>query len=173
MSASTLDLPERPTATDALQAHGLNGDRVLKLARHIANDAAARSPYMSHDVREDLVSFLTLQALEAVRRYDPTRSGNGYTLTSYLCDVMEARVPDFFRRKSEGFGDRRYGNDGRLDLAGDDTDAFDAEVDMDAKLRDRRVALWHQAADLDDMTFADWVAYALDFMAKRRLKAAA
>jgi DNA-directed RNA polymerase specialized sigma24 family protein len=116
------------TADQILRQHGLNGDRLLKLARRIARDAQRRSPAGLGGKYEDLVSFLTLQALEAAIKYDPARTNGGYTFSSYLCDIMESRIPDFFRRKSEGFGDRRSGNDNRIILAGD---TLDQEPDPD------------------------------------------
>lgn len=116
------------TADELLQQHGLTGDRLLKLARRIANDAQRQAPAGLGGKYEDLVSFLVLQALEATIRYDPTRTGPNYTFPSYLCDIMERRVTDFYRRKSEGFGDSRSGNNGRIVLAGD---TLDDEPDPD------------------------------------------
>jgi hypothetical protein len=41
---------------------------------------------------------------------------------------MHLRVTDFFRRKSEGFGDRRHGNDGRVDVEADPLGRFEKSV---------------------------------------------
>jgi hypothetical protein len=150
------------TAEEALAEHGLNGDRLMKLARRIASDAQRRAPAGLGGKYEDLVGFLTLQALEAAVRYDPAKSGNGYSFTSYLCDVMELRVDDFYRRKSEGFGDRRHGNDQRIVLVGDYAEDFDAEVDFDGLLSERRMQAWHRAAERLDMPFREWVVQTLD-----------
>lgn len=149
-------------AEDALHEHGLTGARVLKLAHRIAADAQRKAPAGLGGKYEDLVSFLTLQALEAAVRYDPARSGNNYSFSSYLCDVMEHRVDDFYRRKSEGYGDRRHGNDQRVVLAGDDTEGFDSEVDFDALLSERRMAAWHSAAELVGLPFTEWFVITLD-----------
>jgi hypothetical protein len=46
--------------------------------------------------------------------YDPSLSGDGYTFPSYLFDVMALRVPDFFRSRAEGFGDKRKGLNDRV-----------------------------------------------------------
>lgn len=167
MSQTDLDRPERPTATDALAQHGLNGERVLKLARRIANDAQRRAPAGLGGKYEDLVSFLTLQALEAAVRYNPDRVRPGYTFSSYICDIMEHRVQDFYRRKSEGFGDRRYGNDARIVLADDtDTITIDTDLDFEALVSERRAATWNRAAELLDLTFAEWVVQTLDTAAR-------
>jgi hypothetical protein len=152
------------TADQALRQHGLTGDRLLKLARRIANDAQRKAPAGLGGKYEDLVSFLVLQALEATIRYDHTRAKPGYTFASYLCDVMENRVPDFYRRKSEGFGDRRYGNDGRVVLAGD---TMDDEPDPDInwanvldepaeKAQEHAHRLWAHAAGIISQPMHDW-----------------
>lgn len=155
------------TAEDALIEHGLSGERLMKLAHRIATDAQRRAPAGLGGKYEDLVQFLSVQALEAAVRYKPSRSSNGYSFASYLCDVMEARVTDFYRRKSEGFGDRRHGNDQRLVLAGDDTEAFDAEVDFEALISERRMLVWHQAAERVELSFTEWVVMTLDQAASR------
>jgi DNA-directed RNA polymerase specialized sigma24 family protein len=152
------------TADQILRQHGLNGDRLLKLARRIANDAQRKAPAGLGGKYEDLVSFLTLQALEAVIRYDPAKVRPGYTFSSYLCDIMEQRVHDFYRRKSEGFGDRRYGNDARVILAGD---TMDDEPDPDLnwatildepteKAAEHAHRLWAHAAGIISQPMHDW-----------------
>jgi DNA-directed RNA polymerase specialized sigma subunit len=157
------------SADDALREHGLSGDRLMKLARRIANDAQRRAPAGLGGKYEDLVQFLNLQALEAALRYDPAKSGNGYSFTSYLCDVMELRVDDFYRRKSEGFGDRRHGNDQRIVLVGDSEEFdFDSEIDFEEKLSERRMQGWQRAAENLGMPFRDWVLYTLDAQARRQ-----
>ena len=52
----------------------------------------------------------------------PERSGDAYTFASFVWDVLARRTTDFFRRKSEGFGDRRYGNHDRIVLASNPLD---------------------------------------------------
>lgn len=158
------------TSEDMLLEHGLNGDRLMKLAHRIASDAQQRAPAGLGGKYEDLVGFLCVQALEAVVRYDPAKSGPGYSFSSWVCDIMEQRVMDFYRRKSEGFGDRRHGNDQRLVLAGDDTEDFDAEVDFEALLSERRMVVWHQAAERIGLPFTEWVVQTLDQAAARQVR---
>lgn len=154
----------RPTADQILRQHGLNGDRLLKLARRIANDAQRKAPAGLGGRYEDLVSFLTLQALEATIRYDPAKHGTNYTMSSWLCDIMERRVADWYRRKSEGFGDRRSGNDQRIILAGD---TLDDEPDPDInwasilnepteKAAEHAHQLWARAAGAISTPMHDW-----------------
>lgn len=148
------------TAEQALRAHGLNGDRLLKLARRIANDAQRAAPAGLGGKYEDLVSFITLQALEAAVRYNPERARPGYTFTSYLCDIMERRVTDWYRRKSEGFGDSRSGSNGRIVLTGDQLDdhpADDYELELDQTLDDTHIHnTWARAAGLISTPMNDW-----------------
>jgi DNA-directed RNA polymerase specialized sigma24 family protein len=164
MTVTAPHYPPTVTADHALRQHGLNGDRLLKLARRIANDAQKQAPAGLGGKYEDLVSFLTLQALEATIRYNPDRAKPGYTFASYLCDIMERRVPDFYRRKSEGFGDRRSGNDQRVILAGDTMDdepdhtvnwanVFDEPTE---KAQAHAHRLWAQAAGTISTPMHDW-----------------
>lgn len=149
----------------ALEQHGLDGQRLLKLAHRIANDAQRKAPSGLGGKYEDLVSFLALRALEAAVNYDPTRSGPNYTFASYLCDVMERRVGDFYRRKSEGFGDRRYGNDARVTLAGDTIEDIDTDIDFDQLVSERRQARWHKAANQHGLPIEEWIVITLDLAA--------
>ena len=145
------------TADQILRQHGLNGDRLLKLARRIANDAQRQAPAGLGGKYEDLVSFLTLQALEAAIRYDPDKARPGYSFSSYLCDIMERRVADFYRRKSEGFGDRRSGNDQRIILTGDTLDEQpSAEWELDVYPAEDDHRLWATAAGLIATPMHDW-----------------
>jgi hypothetical protein len=95
------------TAAEALEQHGLNGARLLAIARSVASDTARRVPYMSPATQEDLISFLVATALATAVHYDPEGSRPGYAFSSYLWDVMSIRTTDFFRRKAEGFTRRR------------------------------------------------------------------
>lgn len=184
------------TADQALRANGLNGDRLLKLARRIANDAQRQAPAGLAGKYEDLVSFLTLQALEATIRYDTTRTRPGYTFTSYLCDIMERRVPDFYRRKSEGFGDRRSGNDQRIILTGDhindhpapdhdtngngDHDHYELWAHAASRvstpmldwnhINETKVMQWTRAAQALDLELDDWIRRTLDIAANHQLQ---
>jgi hypothetical protein len=107
------------TAAQALEQHGLDGRRLLGIARDVSNRRCAASPFASPQLRDDLASFLVEQGLAAALTYDPARSKPGYSFASYLWDIMALRTADFFRRKSEGFGDRRSGNDNRIVLMDD------------------------------------------------------
>jgi hypothetical protein len=101
------------TADEVLRAHGFTGDRLLKLARKIANDKLARLGGFMHEQRlEDLVGFLALQGVQAALRYDPERaharygSRGGDPFASWLADILDHRVTDWYRSKAEGGGDR-------------------------------------------------------------------
>ena len=106
------------TADEALHAHGLGGRQRLGIARDVANHAAGRFPYCSETTRENLASYLTEVGVRQALAYHPARSGDGYSFASFLWDVLNRRVTDYFRKKAEGHGDRRHGNDRRVDLVG-------------------------------------------------------
>lgn len=116
-----------------LRELGFDGTRLLGLARDCANHHCNRIPYAPPGLADELASFLLEQALRATLRYDPGRSGGSgsYTFPSYLWDVMNMRVADFYRRKSEGFGDSRSGSNDRLVLKGEPLDELDGVVEDD------------------------------------------
>lgn len=114
-------IPSTPTR-EILARQGFDGERLLRMAHAVALDAQRRAPGGLGGKYEDLVAFLVLQALESTAKYDANRSGHDFKFSSYLYDIMERRVTDWYRRKSEGFGDRRNGSDDRIVLAGDETD---------------------------------------------------
>lgn len=132
-------------AAEAIAANGLDGPRVLGIARDVARNAANRIPYASQGTREDLISYLVEVAMVEAVRYDPQRSKPGYSFASYLWDVMFLRVADFYRRKSEGFGDRRYGYDGRIVLKDDPWEDLEPELGGDPLEPDTPL---HAAAEL-------------------------
>ena len=111
-----------------LRSHGFSGERLLGLARDVANDAARRAPYCSETTRHDLASYLTEVAIKETLRYDATRSGDNYSFASYVWDVLHLRVADFYRRKSEGFGDKRSGSANRVKLNADPLADLDEAV---------------------------------------------
>jgi hypothetical protein len=163
MTTIAVSEPPNRTADEALQEHGLDGRRLLKLAHRIVQDAQRRAPAGLGGKYEDMVSFLVLQACRAAVRYNPSVSGPGYTFESYLCDVMENRVPDFYRRKSEGFGDRRSGSDGRVVLSGDMIeDEADPELDFERLISERRLARYQRAAAFRGWTVTEWIVITLD-----------
>jgi DNA-directed RNA polymerase specialized sigma24 family protein len=147
--------PTHRTATSALEELGLTGDRLLKLARRIATDAQRRAPAGLGGKYEDLVSFLVLQALQAAITYDPDYVRPGYNPASYLCDVMERRVTDWYRRKSEGFGDSRSGSNGRVVFHED----IDEQGDYELTLPESTIELdqhWSSAAGALSTPMHDW-----------------
>jgi DNA-directed RNA polymerase specialized sigma24 family protein len=146
------------TADELLRQHGFNGDRLLGLARRAANDAQRRAPAGLGGKYEDLVSFLLLQALESTLSYDPNRRGPSYSFSSYLYDIMERRVPDWYRRKSEGFGDSRNGNDDRIVLAGDtiEDEAETADLGDPNDPADAEWRHWVATAAAVSVPMADW-----------------
>ena len=129
------------TAADVLEQHNFGGDRLLKLARRIANDELRRrGAFLDHDRLEDLVAFLALAGVRAAVTYDPAhrqvrygQNGGRDSFSSYLADVMAYRVTDFYRTKANGFCDRRYWGENPIVLDGEmkfsePGDAFEREV---------------------------------------------
>jgi hypothetical protein len=150
-------------AAQALGRIGFDGERLLSLARKVANEELRRKASTLGNRYEDFVSFLVEVGLRAAIGYDAGRSGNGYSPSSYLWDVMERRTPDFYRRQSEGFGDRRYGNDNRELLGGDAMeDEPDPDVDFGKLVSEHRLIEWQVAARTVDLPIAEWICVTLD-----------
>lgn len=155
----------------ALMRHGFTVERLMKLSRKIASDALRLRGATLGDRFDDLVSRLQMVGLQAALRYDPQRhhasygSNGGEPFASYVADLMGKRVDDYFRSKAEGFGDRRYGNDGRVVLT-DDPDPADHDVDFEALVDERRRARWQEAAEAMDWPLSEWIAITLDRAAK-------
>ena len=149
----------------------------MKLARKIANDALRLRGATLGDRFEDLVSRLQIVGLQAAMRFDPDRhhatygSNGGDPFASYVADLMEKRVDDFFRAKAEGFGDRRYGNDNRIVLD-DDPDPADHDTDFEELVDGRRRSRWQQAAEQVGWPLSEWVMISLDKCAADVLRAA-
>ena len=190
---STITAPRSGAATDALivrayqrcewyelalMRHGFTTERLMKLARKIANDSLRLRGAVLGDRFDDLVSRLQMVGLQAALRYDPSRhhasygSNGGDPFESYVSDLMGKRVDDYFRSKAEGFGDRRYGNDGRVVLA-DDPDPADHDTDFEALVDERRRARWQQAADATGWDLSEFIVITLDRAARDVLEAAA
>ena len=156
----------------ALMRHGFTVERLQRLARKVGNDALRLRGATLGDRFEDLVSRLQMVGLQAALRYDPERfqakygQNGGEPFASYVADLMERRVDDYFRSKAEGFGDRRYGNDNRIVLA-DDPDPADHDTDFDSLVDERRRARWQQAADRYGMTLSEFVVSTLDVAASQ------
>ena len=162
----------------ALMRHGFTAERLMRLARKIANDALRLRGATLGDRFEDLVSRLQIVGLQAAMRFDPERhhatygSNGGDPFASYVADLMEKRVDDFFRAKAEGFGDRRYGNDNRIVLD-DDPDPADHDTDFEELVDGRRRSRWQQAAEQVGWPLSEWVMISLDKCAADVLKSAA
>ena len=161
----------------ALMRHGFTAERLMRLARKIANDALRLRGATLGDRFEDLVSRLQIVGLQAAMRFDPERhhatygSNGGDPFASYVADLMEKRVDDFFRAKAEGFGDRRYGNDNRIVLD-DDPDPADHDTDFEELVDGRRRSRWQQAAEQVGWPLSEWVMISLDKCAADVLRAA-
>ncbi len=138
----------------------------MKLARTVARDYCRLKGATLGDRMEDLVSALAEEGLRVALKYDPARSGPGYSFASYMYDKLYLAVePQFFRRKREGFGDRRYGSDGKIVLV-DEFDDADPDVDFEQLVDERRRARWQQAAIAEELTLSEWIAVSLDIQAK-------
>ena len=76
---------------------------------------------------------------------------------------MQWRCTDWLRSKHEGGGDRRYNNDGRVVLTGDDfEDESNVEVEIERFLSEDRIADWSDAAELVGLPLAEFVVVTLD-----------
>jgi hypothetical protein len=186
----------------ALRRHGFTGERLQKLARRVANDWLRAKGATLGDRYEDLVSSLCIVGLNGALRYDPTMyqrsygSNGGEPFASFVADLMERRIVDWYRAKAEGNGDRRYDNDGRVWLAGDDIDEFSGQTleEIDPRIvekwgraarlvtkpmhkwervNERRVCKWQRAADGVEMELEDWLVRTADIAAKHLERTAA
>lgn len=150
----------------ALMRHGFTPERLMKLARKIANDGLRLRGATLGDKFEDLASSLHIAGMEAAWRYDPEReqerygANGGDPFASYVADIMDRRIDDFFRRKAEGFGDRRRGADNMIDLS-DDPDPADG-TEFEKLVDDRRRARWQAQADIEDQDLDKWIVLVLD-----------
>lgn len=170
-----LERDRRPaTADEVFRMHGLDGDWLMRTARGIARAYCQRTGAKLGDRLEDLLSVLHEAGCKAALAYDPTRAGPGYSFRSWVGDKMELAIePDFFRRKREGFGDRRYGNDGRLELSADAPADVDPEIDFAKLMSERKLARWQRAADVLELPLQDFVSQAIDQYARAVLRRAA
>ena len=135
------------TAADVLESQGFGGERLLRLARKIANDELRRrGGFLDSERLDDLVAYLALAGVRACVRYDPERVQSRYgrdggdPFASWLADILAHRVTDWYRSKAEGHGDRRKGLDNRIVLDGEMAysepgDAFELEVEANRQER--------------------------------------
>lgn len=150
-----------PTAAQALAAHGFDGDKLIAYASTIARREMTRTGSTLGDRHEDLVMYLVEVGCRTATRYNPSKSSTSYTFDSYIYDVMARRVTDFYRRKSEGFGDRRKGHDNRITLV--DKIDIDHETDALANLvTDDQVDRYTQAAQRSGKGLSEWMLDTLD-----------
>lgn len=110
--------------------------------------------------------------------YNPDKSSPTYSFSSYLYDIMAQRVPDFYRSKAEGFGDKRRNQHDRIHMTSkpaqtsfntttgtyhlhtddDDTRHTDDQTDTLAKLIDTdTLTRYTQAAERAGTTLANWI----------------
>ena len=140
----------------------------MRLARKVANDALRLRGATLGDRFDDLVSRLQIVGLQASLRYDPHREQMSYgqnggdPFSSYIADVMERRVVDYFRSQSEGFGDRRYGHDNRVVVGVVEDQEADPDVDFGKLVSEHRLIEWQEAAGIVDLPMAEWVCVTLD-----------
>lgn len=153
----------------ALMRHGWTVERFQKTARKITGDYVALNiPYLTQDKRDALADFVVEKSLPAVIGFKadhPTESysrNGGKHFDSWICDIMFKRCVDHFRSKSEGWGDRRYGNDNRVELS-EDPDPADG-TEFDSLVDDRRRIRWNYQAKLDgyEDDFSGWMCKQLD-----------
>lgn len=158
----------------ALRRHGFTTERLMHLARKVAADGCRKRGAALGDRFDDLVSRLQLAGLQAALRYDPEREHRGYgtnggdPFTSYVADVMDRRIDDHFRSRSEGFSDRRYGNYGEVTPT-DQIEQQRADVEDAIERLDSSANLdWYgQAAEAEGLKLADWVVRALNSRASQ------
>ena len=76
--------------------------------------------------------YLLEVAITTAARYDTAKSGNGYSFPSFVTDIMNHRVVDFFRSRQEGFRDGQYYDSTPVVFAGVVAEDFaDGTVDFD------------------------------------------
>ena len=121
------------SADEVLREHGFDGDRLARLCESVLIEGLRRrGSVLWPDRREDLHSYLCLTACHIATNYDPSRSRPGYSFASYLWDVLDRRITDWFRQT---FGDSRYAdgpNKRRIPLT--------SLLSLDAKLDEDPVA---------------------------------
>ena len=146
-------------ADEALAAHGFDGDKLLAYAHTIARREMDRKGSTLGDRHQDLVMFLVEQGCKTAVKYDAKKSSPSYTFSSYVYDVMARRVPDFYRRKSEGFGDKRKGHDNRIVLSGGKAEYLPDGDDfsLEEMASQDRIDVWKAKAATAGMPLVEWL----------------
>jgi hypothetical protein len=158
----------------ALRRHGFDPERLMRLARKVAHDELALKGAVLGDRFEDLASRLYEIGLKAALAYDPSRRHESYgrnggePFASYVADIFAMRVTDHFRSKADGFGDRRYGHDNRIELQ-EDPDPADHDTDFESLVDERRRARWQQAASAAGWTLSEFIVTTLDIASEQQL----
>jgi len=110
------------------------------------------------------------KALVAAIRFDPEKTSGVYTknggehFRSFVCDILEWRCVDFFRRKSEGYADSRYYAPNQVMLVDefDTTSADDVEIEIERFLSSDRVSEWTAAAEAVGLPLPEFITVSLD-----------
>lgn len=172
----------------ALRRHGMTGERLLNMAYAVANAYCRKTGATLGDRIHDMAQHLALTATRRALNYKPELNKSS-TFASYLWDIMEPACIDYFRRKAEGHGDRRYGHDNRIDLAGDTITEIAAQEEPASDdgepgtrwryaawlvqqpftawpvVHERRVIRWQRAADEADLPLDEFIVVAADVYA--------
>jgi hypothetical protein len=163
----------------ALRRHGLTAEKLLELARNVATDGLRRRGAVLGDRYDDLVSRLVIVGLHEAMTYDPQRQGLGYgrnggsVFIGYLSDVMDHRIDDFYRARSEGFSDRRYKNFAEVTPSAEIDTGAEQQVAVEEAIERLDSASnleWYMAAaEEEGLPLHDWVIRALNERASRSI----
>lgn len=162
-----------------LRRHGFTTEKLMRMAESIAVVGLKRRGAALGDRFDDLVSRLTMVGLQAALRYDPQREhlaygrNGGDPFRGYLADIMDKRIDDYFRSRSEGFSDRRYKNYGEVTP----TEQVDGDADHQHAVEEAIERLdsvanleWYtEAAEAEGIPLHDWVIRALNERASRHV----
>ena len=161
----------------ALRRHGMTSEGLMRFAEKAAVMGLRRRGAVLGDRFDDLVSKLILAGLGEVLTYDPQKAGlrygtgGGDPFQSRLADVMDHRIDDFYRSRSEGFSDRRYKNYGEVtptEQVDPDADQQHAVEEAIERLDSAANLEWYIAgAEAEGLALHDWVIRALNERASR------
>lgn len=173
----------------ALRRHGMDGQRLLNMAYAVAHGYCRRTG-SGLDVRiDDLAQHLAQLVCRRALMYDTALNPNS-SFASWAWDIMDPNgCIDWFRKKAEGHGDRRYGHDGRIVLAGDDIAQLAAKEDpetteltyvlpavlafwrglsrrIEPRVSEKRLRAWNQAANAAGLPLDQFMVRAADVYAQ-------